>query len=92
LNVKLLVKEKSLANGAQDLTTICADDGVRDAVLKDLNAVGRKAGFKPLESMQTVVLTPDEWTPQNGLLTAAAKLQRKAIHGKYQSQIDAVYP
>ncbi|KAI5476060.1 long-chain acyl-CoA synthetase [Pseudohyphozyma bogoriensis] len=91
-NIKGLVSEKGLAKGSSDLEVICADEGVRKAVLDDLNATGRKAGLKPLEALQCVVLTPEEWTPQNGLLTAAQKLQRKAIQQKYKSEIDAVYP
>jgi long-chain acyl-CoA synthetase len=35
--------------------------------------------------LQEVILTPEEWTPQNGLLTAAQKLQVRAIHGTYDS-------
>lgn len=73
-NIKQLVQEKGLANGSSDLATICKDSAVRDAVLKELNAVGKKAGFKPLETLQTVVLTDIEWTPQNGLLTGELSL------------------
>ncbi|KAL8278789.1 hypothetical protein RQP46_008858 [Phenoliferia psychrophenolica] len=87
---------KSLASLAPeshgDLALLCKNQAVRDAVLKELNLVGKKAGLKPLETMQTVVLTPEEWTPQNGLMTAAQKLQRKAIEKKYKPEIDAVYP
>lgn len=64
------------------------DDKVRDAVLKNLNAVGKKAGLKPLEQLSSVVLTDEEWTPQNGLLTAAQKLNRKKIAQTYKQEID----
>lgn len=64
------------------------DDKVRDAVLKNLNAVGKKAGLKPLEQLSSVVLTDEEWTPQNGLLTAAQKLNRKKIVQTYKQEID----
>jgi len=64
------------------------DDKVRDAVLKNLNAVGKKAGLKPLEQLSSVVLTDEEWTPQNGLLTAAQKLHRKKIAQTYKQEID----
>lgn len=44
------MQEKNLVSGSQeDLAAICKDSAVRDAVLKELNAVGKKAGFKPLE-------------------------------------------
>ncbi|BGP38810.1 long-chain fatty acid-CoA ligase [Rhodotorula kratochvilovae] len=60
-----------------DLGTLVHDSKIRDAVLKSLNAVGKKAGLKGLEQLQSVVFTDNEWTPQNGLLTAAQKLNRK---------------
>lgn len=101
---------------SQGFESQCDDQKVQDLVLKELNAVGKKAGFKPLEvrrrsltdcdsakltyrslkMIQCVVLTHEEyvpfpcsnpdnadvgrrWTPNNGLLTAANKIQRKAI-------------
>jgi long-chain acyl-CoA synthetase len=64
------------------------DQSIRDNVLKSLNGVGKKAGLKPLETLQTVVLTDEEWTPQNGMLTAAQKLNRKTIVQKHKKEID----
>ncbi|CDR37871.1 RHTO0S03e00496g1_1 [Rhodotorula toruloides] len=75
-----------------DLGTLVHDQSIRDNVLKSLNGVGKKAGLKPLETLQTVVLCDEEWTPQNGMLTAAQKLNRKVIVEKYKKEIDAVYP
>lgn len=73
---------------AGDFAKVCKNKAVRDAVLKDLNAVGKKAGLKPLETLQTVVIDSEEWTPANGLLTAAQKLQRKEIVKHYKKEID----
>ncbi|GAA5853975.1 hypothetical protein JCM8547_008176 [Rhodosporidiobolus lusitaniae] len=71
---------------------VCKNERVRKAVLEDLNAVGRKAGCKGLEQLQTLLLSPEEWTPQNGFLTAAQKLQRKTIQSHFRGEIEAVYP
>jgi long-chain acyl-CoA synthetase len=35
-----------------------------------------KSRFKPQELLQAVVTTPDEWTPENRLVTADQKIQR----------------
>lgn len=43
---------------------------MREAILKDINATGKKAGFKSIEVLQCVVLSDEEWTPQNEMLTA----------------------
>jgi len=38
-----------------------------------------------------VVVSDEEWTPQNGLVTAAQKLNRKGILNKYKKEVDAAY-
>lgn len=71
-----------------DFHALCADPAVAGVVLKECNAVGKKDGFKSIETLEVVVLTPDEWTPESGLVTAAQKIQRKAITTKYKSEIE----
>lgn len=70
---------------------LCADQKVKDFVQAQINALGKKNGFKPMELLGGVVLTTDEWTPENGMLTAAQKIQRKKIADKYKAEIDEVY-
>lgn len=69
------------------LHTLCEQPGIKKLVLENCNALGKKNGFKPLEILETVVLTADEWTPESGLVTAAQKLQRKKIHDAFKSDI-----
>jgi long-subunit acyl-CoA synthetase (AMP-forming) len=40
------------------------------------------------QTLQTVVLDPDEWTAQNGLVTAAQKLNRKGILEKHKDEVE----
>ncbi|KAJ7018035.1 hypothetical protein C8F04DRAFT_1330287, partial [Mycena alexandri] len=47
-------------------------------VQRECIAVGKKSGSKATETLTAVVLTPDEWTPESGLVTAAQKIQRSA--------------
>ncbi|GAA6059698.1 hypothetical protein JCM10212_000085, partial [Sporobolomyces blumeae] len=75
-----------------DWKEICQDDDVRKSVVAELNGVGKKAGLKGLEQLQCVILSPEEWTPQNGFLTAAQKLQRKVILKEFKEEVDKVYP
>lgn len=62
-----------------------------DAVVKDFAACAKGAEFKGAEVLKAVAITDEEWTPENGLLTAAQKLNRKAILTKYAAQIDSLY-
>ncbi|HEX9502891.1 MAG TPA: hypothetical protein VF974_01030 [Patescibacteria group bacterium] len=77
---------KGDANNA-DLSVLCADKSVQDLVLKECIAVGKNAQFKSVELLEAVVLTPDEWTPESGLVTAAQKIQRRALQAKYKNEI-----
>lgn len=70
-----------------DVHLLCSSPAVRDLLLKDLQALARKASLKGIEVVQGVVLTPDEWTAESGLLTAAQKVQRKAIENAFEDQI-----
>jgi len=74
-----------------DLHALCANKAVAGAVLKECNAIAKRESFKSIEILETIVLTPDEWTPESGLVTAAQKLQRKVITSKYKAEIEAAY-
>ena len=74
------------------LYTLCEHPGVRKFVMENCNALGKKNGFKSLEILEAVVLTPDEWTPESGLVTAAQKLQRKKILEAFKNEIKVSAP
>ncbi|RXW22284.1 hypothetical protein EST38_g3586 [Candolleomyces aberdarensis] len=74
-----------------DLGVLCHNSNVQELVLKEANAIGKKNGFKQPELLQAVVLTPDEWTPESGLVTAAQKIQRARIAKAFKDEISAVY-
>ncbi|KII90246.1 hypothetical protein PLICRDRAFT_40448 [Plicaturopsis crispa FD-325 SS-3] len=97
-NLRLALQSKSilppssqLADKSSQLADLCEDERVRELVLKECNAVGKKAGFKSLEMLQAVVLTAEEWTPESGLVTAAQKVQRKKVAEKYEREIKEAY-
>merc|ERR1712230_49856 len=75
-------------SGLEDL---CHNKKMNQAVLKEMQNSGKKGGLAGMEIIEGVVLSDEEWTPQNGLVTSAQKLNRKAITQKYQDQIDKAY-
>ncbi|KAK6455375.1 long-chain fatty acid--CoA ligase and synthetase 4 [Scheffersomyces xylosifermentans] len=75
----------------KDLSHLCADVKVVHAVTHSLIATGKAQGLRGIELLQTVVLLDDEWTPQNGFVTSAQKLQRKKILASCQDKVDAAY-
>ncbi|PWY99700.1 acetyl-CoA synthetase-like protein [Testicularia cyperi] len=69
-----------------DLEELCKNRDVAKIVMDDINAQGKKAGFKNLEMLQTVLLVPEELA-----MTAAQKLSRKDITKKYEAEIKKIY-
>ncbi|KAE8450505.1 hypothetical protein EG329_006235 [Mollisiaceae sp. DMI_Dod_QoI] len=74
--------------GVEDLVH---NSKVQDAVLKELQQAGKAGGLSGIEIVEGAVLADEEWTPQNGLVTSAQKLQRKKILDKYKKEVDAAY-
>lgn len=61
--LKNLAKENGIdGNGLEDL---CHNDKVNSAVLKEMQSAGKKGGLAPFEMLAGVVLSDEEWTPQN---------------------------
>ncbi|RDB17641.1 Long-chain-fatty-acid--CoA ligase 2 [Hypsizygus marmoreus] len=82
---------KWIADSEADLDVLCKNHKVQELILRECNAMGKKGGFKAMELLQAVILTPDEWTPESGLVTAAQKIQRARIAKKFDYQIKHVY-
>jgi len=90
VHLRHILEAKSIKSDAE-LAVLCHDPAVKDIVLKECNAIGKKGGFKQQEMLQAVVLTPDEWTPESGLVTAAQKIQRSKIAKTFKEEINEVY-
>jgi long-chain acyl-CoA synthetase len=56
-----------------------------------MQKLGSQNGLQGIEIIQNVILSPDEWTPQSGLVTNAQKLNRRAVVDKFKYEIDAAY-
>ncbi|CAG8631429.1 4101_t:CDS:2 [Ambispora gerdemannii] len=88
--IKELAKEKGLGSNL-NFEQLCKHKDVVAAVLQSCLAQAKKAGLKPVEMISAVDLTHEEWTAQNGLLTAAQKLKRKELTEKFKDDIDRMY-
>eukprot|EP01080_Neovahlkampfia_damariscottae_P009750 gene9750-2077_t len=70
---------------------LCKNPKVIAALLKSLKENAAHHKKKSFEEVKDIRLFADEWTPENGMLTAAMKLKRSAIIEKYKSDIDEMY-
>lgn len=89
-HVVSFAQEHNVENGSDDAEVLARDEAFREAVLKELNGIGKKAGFKRMELLEAVILTADEWVPGNQL-TAANKIVRKTVEKLYADDIKACY-
>jgi len=87
------LKKIASENGVKgdSLEELVHDKKINSAVLKQLQSAGQKGGLAGFEIIEGVVLADEEWTPQNGLTTAAQKLNRKDILKHYQKEVDTAY-
>ncbi|EFX04294.1 fatty acid activator [Grosmannia clavigera kw1407] len=75
----------------QNVEELVHSKKLQTAVLKEMQAAGRQGGLSGIEIIDGVVLSDEEWTPQNGLVTAAQKLNRRDILKKYRTEVDSAY-
>lgn len=90
-HLRQALKSANSSVADKPLHDLCENKEVESFVLKALNAEGKKNSFKQMELLQGVILTPDEWTPESGLVTAAQKIQRKKIADKFADEVKVRY-
>lgn len=84
-----LAKEKGVKSN--DLTHLARDPIIQKAVLNQLLNTGKNGGLSGIELICGVVISEEEWNAQNGLLTAAQKLQRRKIFEMHQKEVEKAY-
>ncbi|EXJ93945.1 long-chain acyl-CoA synthetase [Capronia coronata CBS 617.96] len=69
----------------------CDHPKVKAAVLRDLDAVGRRKKFAGYERVRNVALAVDPFTVENELLTPTLKLKRPVAAKKFRDVLDRLY-
>ncbi|KFY81266.1 hypothetical protein V500_11568 [Pseudogymnoascus sp. VKM F-4518 (FW-2643)] len=82
---------EQVGEGNASHEAICKSDKVRAAVRAEMQAAGKQNGLQGIELIQDVVLTEEEWTPQNGLVTNSQKLNRRVVVESFMGEIESVY-
>ena len=91
-NEAALVKlAKSNDIEGENLETLVHNHKLNALVHQLLLASGKAGGLAGAEMLQGVVMCDEEWTPQNGLVTSAQKLNRRGIVSAHQKEIDQAY-
>ncbi|ORX97316.1 acetyl-CoA synthetase-like protein [Basidiobolus meristosporus CBS 931.73] len=77
--------------GSMGRKELADSDQVRKAILQDMNSIAKKNKFVSAEMLHDVFISDEDWTSDNGLLTAAQKLKRREIVDRYKEKIEALY-
>lgn len=88
--VRQLARDEGLSP-EWSLHDICLSSEIRKAVCKELRDVGRENGLQGVELIDSVIITEDQWTPQNGLVTDTQKVNRRAVAARFRAEIEEVY-
>ncbi|KAJ1553265.1 long-chain fatty acid-CoA ligase [Cladochytrium tenue] len=91
--LRLLAKDRGLVPDPEliDLGELAVHPGVKSAVLTSLKDVAKQVKLVSAETVQAIYIAGEEWTPQNGMLTAAMKIKRKDILNKYKTALSSLY-
>jgi len=74
---------------SRGITNVSTNKEFAAELKKDLNATGLKNGLKKFELVTDVIVVGEEWNPNNNMLTAAMKLNRRTIYKTYEERINA---
>lgn len=79
------------ANGVSgEFNDVKASKELHDAVMADMVKEHKKGGLSGLEKLKGVAFLTEPWTPENGCLTAANKLQRRAVIALFEKEFEEV--
>lgn len=87
----LAIVAEGLGESSASHEALCRNAKVQAAVRAELLKTGGQNGLRGIEMIRGVILSPEEWTPQNGLVTSAQKLNRRAVVDRFKAEIDAAY-
>lgn len=68
--------------------SIIHDPKINSAILDSLRDTAKECELKPAEFIAGIELSDEEWTPENGFVTSAQKIQRKKIAVEYKKGIE----
>ena len=80
-----------MGSDSSTLEQVCSDPKIIEDLLKSLTKHGLNSGLEKFEIPKQIILLPEQWTPDSGMVTAAMKLKRKEIEKRYANQISFMY-
>ena len=85
----ILAKELHLNDNNFDL--LCQNRLIVEKVYKEINEFGLQYKLNRRELPLKIKICSEDWTPDNGMLTAALKLKRNHILNKYKKEVHQMF-
>ncbi|KAH9478102.1 Long-chain-fatty-acid--CoA ligase 2 [Psilocybe cubensis] len=77
-------------SSSEPLPDLCQSTSAQTTVLKSLASLAKKNGFARMEIPCAVLLSSEEWTSENGMCTAAGKVNRARVREVWGKEVDRV--
>ncbi|XP_016902818.1 long chain acyl-CoA synthetase 8 isoform X1 [Cucumis melo] len=74
-----------------EFSQLCENGESISEVQRSLSKVGKDAKLQKFEIPEKIILAPDPWTPESGLVTAALKIKREQVKAKFKDQLQQLY-
>ncbi|PUZ69830.1 hypothetical protein GQ55_2G147900 [Panicum hallii var. hallii] len=75
----------------KDFEELCQNDQAIKEVQQSLSKAAKAARLEKFEIPAKILLLPEPWTPESGLVTAALKLKREQIKSKFKDDLNKLY-
>lgn len=86
-----LVEKYAQAHGlrAENYSALLRNERIREMVEREV--VKTQEGLAPFEQVKAVILVPEPFTVENGLMTPTLKIRRNKVVERWKNEIDALY-
>lgn len=88
---QLALENKFISKESDDLHNVLRNSKFVGKVHKSMVETAKSQGLIGIEIIAGLVFVDEEWTPQNGFVTSAQKLQRKKILEANKKEVDDLY-
>jgi len=85
------VKQVLGKSESDDWEKLCESKEVETLLVKSVQATAKTTNVQKFEIPRKIFVEAKPWVPEDNLITAAFKLKRKALEGKYKDEIDRLY-
>ncbi|PUZ46602.1 hypothetical protein GQ55_7G093400 [Panicum hallii var. hallii] len=75
----------------KEFEELCQNDQAIKEVQQSLSKAAKAARLEKFEIPAKILLLPEPWTPESGLVTAALKLKREQIKSKFKDDLNKLY-